>query len=165
MKALKPFVLLLLVCLPLAQLSSQTILRQSISCLGSSSQIHGGIISETVGQAYFTRAHFDSEIQLTPGFQQRLFAFIPETSSPDGMQVLLYPNPVSEELHLLPEDAIEDARIEIIDINGKVICQLEKDLSTEISIDLGHLAGGIYQIRIMDLQQKKVFNSRIIINK
>lgn len=165
MKAQKPLLILVFLIFLFPELYSQSLLRQNINCFGSSNQIDGGIVSETVGQAYFTNGFTDADIYLNPGFQQRMTAFIREGEIWVDMQIQLYPNPVSEELHLVSSEAIEDARIEILDINGKVIFQSEQDICLDMIIHLGHFADGLYNLRITDEEMRKFYNSRIIIIK
>jgi len=161
---LKPALVLLFLSF-LTELSSQSVSRQSINCLGQSTHIDGGIVSETVGQPYSTQVFRDLNIFLNPGFQQKMIAFIREGEIRDNLQIQLYPNPVSEELHLVTSSAFPGAKIEIIDINGNVVFLSEQDILPDNIIHLGHLTSGIYTIRVWEEKTGKSYNARIIVIK
>ncbi len=67
-----------------------------------------------------------------------------ESSVPDEMSFSVYPNPAGEQLHI---SAMEDLEyLEIIDLQGRII-DMHKGLFRQISVDLSHLADGVYFLR------------------
>lgn len=165
MKTLKYFLIPVFLCSCFIELSSQSVIRQSISCFGKSNKIEGGLISETVGQVYFTNTFKDKDTWLNPGFQQRMTSFLRKEDLRDELQLQLYPNPVVRELNIVSNEEIKNARIEIIDITGKVIFLSEQDLLSHAVLDMEHYTDGVYHIRIWDKTMRKSYHSRIFIIK
>ena len=165
MKTAKYLLLIIFTGLFSADLYSQSIIRQSINSFGKSNQTEGGLICETVGQAYFTMVSMESDILLHPGFQQKMTSFLKGGEAWGDLQINLFPNPVSEELYLNTNEAIENAKIEIFDIQGKVVLLVEHDKLSEMIFHLGEFSDGLYTIKITDIKRRKSFNSRIIILK
>jgi lysophospholipase L1-like esterase len=69
----------------------------------------------------------------------------------DVEDILFYPNPVKEELHVL-----QNSNVEIYDLNGKLLIKKEnKDL-----IDVSELSNGIYLLKIM--KEGIIYNCKLI---
>jgi hypothetical protein len=77
--------------------------------------------------------------------------------SPNGLtdkgnqqsSIRMYPNPASGIL-FLETDMREDVKVEVIDINGKVM--IATDMFRSKTIDVSMLASAIYQVRITSAQ-------------
>src|SRR5690554_1963 len=64
--------------------------------------------------------------------------------------ITLYPNPTADGLVLATSDEVAISEVRIFDINGRLLEVLEFQIDKEVSIDVSHLAGGIYFLRIKD---------------
>jgi PKD repeat protein len=64
--------------------------------------------------------------------------------SPQGGGLKVYPNPTTGVIEILSDEVIE--RIEIIDVNGKVMFNYELQI-TNYELDISHLSKGVYYIK------------------
>ncbi|MEM7655822.1 MAG: T9SS type A sorting domain-containing protein [Bacteroidota bacterium] len=113
--------------------------------------------------------HFFSDA--TPGIGSRLlldalyFQDEPSTgvaSHPLPMEVLLYPNPVMDQLSLQSKASVsQPLLIEIHDLQGKRIFQQHCEQPI-IQISVGHIAPGPYLIRVSDPQTGAFLNQKMI---
>src|SRR5690554_8027201 len=62
--------------------------------------------------------------------------------------ITLYPNPTADALVLATSDGIDISEVRLVDINGRLLEVLEFQLDKKVSIDVSHLANGIYFLRI-----------------
>ena len=62
--------------------------------------------------------------------------------------VKLYPNPTSTHLNLYFERPVSNLRLEIIDVNGRLLLQKEKLSTHAISINLNSISTGVYFVRV-----------------
>lgn len=71
----------------------------------------------------------------------------------------LYPNPTTGKLYITFSKAIDDAIIQVLDVNGKVIQQV-KGNGTRLEIDLSNQPSGTYFILIKS--NGKVINKKVL---
>ncbi len=76
-------------------------------------------------------------------------------------QLDIFPNPVSDILHLKSEGDLTNAQISIIDLHGKVL--LQKTI-TSIEINLSSFQKGIYFLEINDLKSGGKWMKKLIID-
>ncbi|WP_422359043.1 T9SS type A sorting domain-containing protein [Reichenbachiella sp.] len=64
--------------------------------------------------------------------------------------ILYYPNPVDDVLTLESNEAIQDAKIQIVSVTGEVAYQniFSKVSNSRIKLDLGNLSTGVYQVLV-----------------
>jgi hypothetical protein len=74
----------------------------------------------------------------------------------------VYPNPTQTELTINATESLGNVSITLIDINGRVVFNLEKDLFSAITIDTANLKTGIY---ILNIKGDTInYNEKIIKN-
>lgn len=66
----------------------------------------------------------------------------------EEIDVTLYPNPTADALVLVTSDKVDIPEVRLVDINGRLLEVLEFQLDKKVSIDVSHLANGIYFLRI-----------------
>ena len=64
--------------------------------------------------------------------------------------ITLYPNPTADGLVLATSNGVAISEVRLVDINGRLLEVLEFHIDKEVSIDVSHLASGIYFLRIKD---------------
>ncbi len=86
-----------------------------------------------------------------------------ENTSNLGKDVIVYPNPTTGIINIQKGQQIQNATIEIYDLNGKLI--IKKQLLSDIStVDLANNQTGIYFYNII-IENKIIDNGKIILNK
>src|SRR5690606_20856361 len=60
------------------------------------------------------------------------------------LQLTIYPNPVSDVLHIHSTDMI--SKVSVYDIRGKMVKEIDVN-SQNVEIDVNHLPGGLYFIK------------------
>jgi hypothetical protein len=72
----------------------------------------------------------------------------------DGAQVVIYPNPALNDLHVdINIERPTPAKIRIYDASGRLVKQIETELNKGLNstvVDLGDIASGVYMIKITD---------------
>ncbi len=76
--------------------------------------------------------------------------------------IQIYPNPAQELLHINCNNLTENAQIEIMDINGKILMQTTGIAGQLNTMGIAHLASGLYHVRIVSNGQQ--ITQRIIKN-
>jgi PKD repeat protein len=76
--------------------------------------------------------------------------------------IQIYPNPAQELLHINCNNLTENAQIEIMDINGKILMQTTGMAGQLNTMGIAHLASGLYHVRIVSNGQQ--ITQRIIKN-
>jgi len=74
----------------------------------------------------------------------------------------VYPNPTQKELTINTNKSIGNVSISLIDVNGRVVLNLEKDLLSTVTIDTSNLKTGLY---ILNIKGDSInYNEKIIKN-
>ena len=138
----------------------------------------GGLDQCTIWEVFATRglgfnaAQGDSDIRLD---QVEDFSMPPsDDPSLDNCSDLLsinefskdrfrvYPNPTQKELTINTNKSIGNVSISLIDVNGRVVLNLEKDLLSTVTIDTSNLKTGLY---ILNIKGDSInYNEKIIKN-
>jgi hypothetical protein len=85
---------------------------------------------------------------------------IPETTmAPDNVDILIYPNPVTDYLTIEIADNLQIAKIEIIDLYGRILRTIDNININSTTIQRGDLLSGIYLLRIHsdDIYTREIF--------
>lgn len=141
--------LLMLQLLVISQLTTgQTIVRSSLSCLGSTITDNELILRQTMGQPSSTDVLRMGGIQLRQGFQQPISA---KNHVRDARQVdfSLSPNPASEKTLLSFKEEIFWGTVYIRDINGSTLYKYSQDILYEKWLDLSDIRPGIYIVTVI----------------
>jgi hypothetical protein len=73
---------------------------------------------------------------------------VPQHPVPEGVSV--HPDPMSDAAHvILGEPLTSDGRIELIDVNGRVLRTIPGNSTRDVTIERGHLESGVYLLRVM----------------
>lgn len=155
---------IIVILLEANSISSQTIKRQTISCVGSSGTTDGVAMQQTIGQPYFTKAHYDNSIGLRPGFQQFSKVRVETIDNDTKLNVNIFPNPASYLVSIESSEVIENGVIQLFDINGRLIFKEKIDLFKNYAINCENYQNGVYFITIHDEQNNKC-TSKLIITK
>jgi extracellular elastinolytic metalloproteinase len=144
-------------------------LRNSI--IAADSLRYGGANRELLWRAFARRGLGASANQgLTSSNTDGTEAFdLPEGIYPvslreEAWQVLrIWPNPASKQLNIAMPDGVIDAKLEIMDISGKVVLsnQISTNGSSSIQINIDRLKSGVYLIRVDS--EDRFFQTKLII--
>jgi len=141
--------ILLLQFIIISQVSAgQSIVRSSLSCVGSSLSNEGIILRQTIGQASNTYV-FDKEgLILRQGFQQSVTSFNAlEPIVP--VDFTLSPNPAVGKTLLNFHEEISRPTISVRDLTGNLLYEIKVESLTDIWLDLMDFKPGIYIITVM----------------
>ncbi|MBL4593241.1 MAG: T9SS type A sorting domain-containing protein [Flavobacteriales bacterium] len=109
-------------------------------------------------------ASFDGTLMLRPVFGSVTDpqVSIEEKLTSDDFEI--YPNPTSSVIYFKNNSINNDSyHIQLIDIYGKIIIETESSLTNKI--DVTNIANGIYIIRFMNNETKKIVLKKVIISK
>jgi glycosidase len=97
----------------------------------------------------FSMEPFETKIMLLTGN-------VSDNQDLSGQDWAIFPNPVSHELHLILNNAkaFKDKKLEVIDLNGKLLLQEELSGNEEQSIPVENLSKGMYLVKIGSYYQK-----------
>lgn len=82
---------------------------------------------------------------------------LPEINGVEGIDVLMYPNPSSDNIFFVSDRDLLNARIHLIDVRGEII--LQRDFKDQI--DVSRLSRGIYFIKIT-LDQELIYTGKLV---
>lgn len=146
--------ILFLQLLMISQVSAgQTIVRSSLSCLGSSVSQKGFIFRQTIGQSSNTYIFNKEGLVLRQGFQQSVTSYSPlEAIVP--VDFTLYPNPAVDKTLLEFPEVKSRSTIFVRDINGNLLSELKVESLTAQWLDLKNFKPGIYIITVISGNNK-----------
>lgn len=151
-------------CLPsLSQ--AQSVRRQSISSYGGVAS-GNGTISQTGGQPYATSGSSANGFTVLPGFQQPVSFAVEHViqQSLRRLDLKVYPNPAVYSLSIESNEVIEQASIQVVDIQGKVMLSELVSQLQQYKIDCETWKTGSYLITVSDGKQSKS-SFKLIIEK
>ncbi len=73
----------------------------------------------------------------------------------------LYPNPFSESITLQSETMLNNALIEIFDLQGKLVCRLPDISGYDFKLNFTNQQSGIYHLRLSDANGLQISNQKI----
>ena len=153
-------------CLTL-NLTGQSLSSQVIASTGNFSTGTGIMLSSTTGDLVIATGT-QSNIILTQGFQQPIVIISGLNENKQGLNLISYPNPVTEEL-TIELMSITDSyiKIEVTDLMGRqmMIPYINKtaNLQQNFILDMHRLSPGLYLIRLMS--EDELLIKAIKINK
>ena len=78
---------------------------------------------------------------------QVVISGIPE---PNVLHIAVVPNPMSDAARMVFSEALASGtRMELVDVNGRIVRKLNGNGSRELRIERGHLESGLYVLRVM----------------
>ena len=82
---------------------------------------------------------------------EELQVVISGVNGPSALHMAVVPNPMNESARVIfSEPLSSDSRIELVDVNGRVVRTMNGNGSRELRIERGHLESGMYVLRVMD---------------
>lgn len=141
--------IVILQLLVISQLTSgQTIVRSSLSCLGSTITDNGLILRQTMGQPSNTNVLRMEGVILRQGFQQPV---VSKNHDSENVPVnfTLYPNPAKDNTQLSFKEEISWCIIFVRDINGSTLFKYTEENLYDKWVDLNNIKPGIYVVTVV----------------
>ncbi|OYU82072.1 MAG: hypothetical protein CFE23_01875 [Flavobacterium sp. BFFFF1] len=149
---------ILLLCLLWAK-NSQA--QQSTVASGGSATGSGGTVSYSVGQISYKSPEGNL---ISDGVQQPYEIIALGTDEHPDLQLLAYPNPVTNILKLKNTDPkVAVLSYSLTDISGKILIQAQNADSTETTVSMQDYPAGIYLLQVFN--QDKIVKTFKIIKK
>lgn len=141
----------------------QSIQRQSIGTMGKT--YHGDEISlqQSVGQSYQTHSYYSNEVQSRPGFIQPSQFAIEFINSTFKIELTVYPNPATSEVHFSTNENLENLTVQVYDQSGKVIFSNFIEELRNYKLSCNDWENGVYFIHLKD-QSNNIYQSKLIKN-
>jgi len=80
--------------------------------------------------------------------------------------IIVYPNPATDQLHLQAKDKLKDARLTLYDVRGRKLRTIEPTEETRtVQIDLHNISHGIYLLTIREAETFEVKKIRVVKNE
>lgn len=144
-KYLKILLFHLIVCGQIA--NSQSIVRSSLSSLGSTVTSNGLMVRQTVGQSSNTLLFNKGGFELRQGFQQPRASFHPIIETLP-INFSLSPNPASDRTLLELKEEYFQYTITIRNINGIILAEFKDESSQSKWLEFHSNVSGVYIITI-----------------
>ncbi|MFZ2338451.1 MAG: T9SS type A sorting domain-containing protein [Bacteroidales bacterium] len=139
----------ILLLLVISQLTTgQTIVRSSLSCLGSTITDNGLILLQTMGQPSSTDVLSMEGMELRQGFQQPVTAknYIRNARQVD---FTLSPNPAKDNTLISFKEEISGCSISVRDINGSILFKCMEETLYDKWLDITGIVPGIYIVTVV----------------
>lgn len=143
---------------------AQALIRSTTGSNGSSANIDGITIQQSIGQPYSTSGYYSNEVGYRPGFQQLTNFTLEVLELPVTVSLNMYPNPATYSVNMVSSEVLDNALISVKDISGKLI--LEESLTDfkTYKMNCESWLNGIYLITLSDRKNNR-HTSKLIINK
>lgn len=151
--------LLLLFLMPLG-LSSQVVLRQTLSVGGSSGISNSGqgnyFIQQSIGQLSVINTFSVENKTLRQGFLQPLRRGV-LGNNPNELEMVVYPNPFVSGVVVDLENTDNDKiGMSLFDITGRLLVTDDYENNTQLVVPLEHLSKGVYFLKLQVGQQENI---------
>ncbi|WP_179316452.1 T9SS-dependent M36 family metallopeptidase [Winogradskyella undariae] len=100
---------------------------------------------------------FTMPLSSTPSLANCSALSVPEF---DKANLSVYPNPTETELSITSINTLGNVNISIVDINGRIVYEIQKESFNSVTIDTGRLQSGLYILRIIGVNIS--YNEKII---
>ena len=128
---------------------SQSIIRSTLSCMGSTYSEDGIFIRQTVGQPSSTLVFNNGSLTINQGFQQPIKT-IYGTESNIPIDFELYPNPTKGKSLLRFNEKIPSYTITIYNMDGRILKIIPNQSLSAVWIDIEEFMPGNYIVVITD---------------
>jgi len=147
-----------------ANICAQSVQRQSINCMGSSSTQEGFTIHQAVGQPFIAKGFQSSEMDVNTGFIQFPSMNIKTVASDLKISATLFPNPATTSINISLDEVIsEGLNIKVFDMKGQEVFAEYVSNFKNYAIACSTWQNGAYLIKIFN--SKSSYTSKVIINK
>lgn len=141
--------LTLLLVFVISQLTTgQTIVRSSLSCLGSTITGNGLILLQTIGQPSGTDVLRMEGMELRQGFQQPIVSKY-HVSGRKPLDFKLSPNPATDNTMLSFTEEISGCSIYIRDMYGSIVFKCVEQTLYDKWLDLSGMVPGVYVVTVV----------------
>ncbi len=133
-------------------LCGQSMMKQTLSQNGSSEFVYANnksyFFQQSIGQASVINTYQSDNYQLRQGFLQPIKAALVNSGFDTELDVLVYPNPFDETIHLNFEEILIDViTISLHHITGQLIYQATHDPNENLTLEFDNLPIGAYVLR------------------
>jgi len=125
----------------------QSLIRTSLSCMGSSQLTGGTVLRQTTGQSSNTSVLKNGEIALRQGFQQPV-KFLEYEKDVNQLRFTLWPNPARLSTIVGITGQISKYSISVSNIQGNLMTSLDDLTTNRTKLDLNNYLPGIYIVTI-----------------
>ncbi len=148
------FCLILLICMPFSN-QAQSVKRHCISSYGTIITTNNASFEQTVGQPYSTVFCSGNETAILQGFQQPAVYRVEPVNSEllKLLNINVYPNPAVASVAIQSNGVIDNAIIQVTDINGRLILSEQVIQLQMYDINCAAWENGIYIITVCDKNQ------------
>ena len=145
----KPVYVFLFLLIAISQNAiSQKIIRQSLSCLGSSNFSNKSLIQQTIGQSSNTTTFRNENNCIRQGFLQPLIADTTNLFTNNSINLTVYPNPFQNYFIIQISGNDNTFIINVTDILGKTILISKISENNEQIINSSEWNKGVYLIHV-----------------
>lgn len=134
-------------------LTAQSLIRQSLSCLGSSYSTDGVLLRQTIGQPSNTFTFNGEGISLRQGFQQPLNLTEIKLDNELIVDLRIYPNPFTDYFNILIIGNYSDYQLEITDITGRITKTITILNNYEQQIICNTWKPGMYFVNVLNKEK------------
>lgn len=139
---------------------AQELKRQMLSAAGGSQLVTtmagDYFIQQSIGQQTVIGSYTVENNQLRQGFIQSLPAIV-LGGDPNGLEVVVYPNPFTNGVVVNLEQGLEDAiEVEVFDFSGRLVQNTSFEANSQLTIPLYGLSQGAYFMRLRSGEQQIV---------
>ena len=134
--------------------------QESMTSTGGNAKGSNGTATYSIGQVMF-KSYLGTNEYIGTGVQQPYEILTLENNdfSKNNVSLSIYPNPISDVLHLVVNDDIwYDMMYQLFDIDGKALSKKQKIMAAETNVPMQEFGNGIYLIIITnDVKTIKTF--------
>jgi len=165
---MKRSVLIILLCLLVAGLNAQELVRSTVGVSGTSSQLKSGdktyTVQQSVGQSSVIGLYTANSLAIRQGFIQPPIKILSTGGDYDDLiDAIIYPNPFTSDIRIVFNETLEGGiDIIIYDMLGRVVHNMNTRAGKEINLDLSFLASAQYVLLLTS--EKRQFKANILKN-
>jgi len=144
---------------------AQSLKRQSIGSAGPNLLVGGIAMQQSVGQPYFTVAHYSSEGSYLPGFVQPSKLNVAESIHARlNISMDVYPNPSRGSVNIELPVTLSSAKVQVRDMQGRLLVDEHVAGFRKYFINCADWQNGFYLVNLFD-DENNSYSSKFIINK
>ena len=141
--------------------SGQSIIRSTLSSIGTAVSEEGLILRQTIGQPSNTFIFINGEVTIRQGFQQAISG-VNYYQPNNALDFTLYPNPAKDHTRIEFSEELKDYTLTIYNLTGMPLASFTGQTLQSRSLDLKSYPEGIYIIKIS--AGKRTGSRKLILN-
>ena len=111
--------------------------------------------------AEWTQSSIEGSVMIRPVFKAGMTNVWNNIEEQAEVEFNVYPVPFQDQLNIAPEFGVGSYNAQVLDMNGRIVEQ-SNNLFGSSTIDLSHLAPGVYLLQVMDQNSQAYGRKRII---